>query len=81
MAVAGFLKKPYVYWMKLAHALGWVNTRVLLFLFFCLVLGPVALVGRLFGKNFFDDHRKGSRSYWHLRPEPSFSKESCRRQF
>ncbi len=74
-------KTFYHYWMKLAHAMGWVNTRILLFLFFYLLLGPMALIARAFGKNFYDDNPKGSPSYWHLRPEPAFSKESCRRQF
>ena len=76
-----FLKKLYALWMKLAHALGYVNTRILLFVFFCLVLGPIALLGRLFGKNFFEDHPKDAKSYWHVRPEPAYSKESCHRQF
>jgi hypothetical protein len=74
-------KKLYAYWMRFAMALGWVNTRILLFVFFVLVMGPISVLGRLFGKDFFEDHPRGATSYWHLRPEPGFTKESCRRQF
>jgi hypothetical protein len=76
-----FLKKLYAYWMRFAMALGWVNTRIILFVFFVLVLGPIGLVGRLFGKNFFEEPKRGSASYWHVRPEPRYSPEHFRRQF
>ena len=76
-----FLKKLYAYWMKFAKALGWVNQRIILFVFFIVVLGPIGLLGRLFGKNFFEEPKRGSASYWHVRPEPAFSKEHCHRQF
>lgn len=75
------LRKLYALWMKFAMALGWFNTRVLLFLFFVIVLGPISVLGRLFGKNFFEDHPRDAQSYWHLRPEPGYTKESCQRQF
>lgn len=76
-----FLKKLYAYWMKLAHALGWVNTRILLFAFFILVLGPVALLARLFGKDFYEQSKAGAPTYWIKRPKPGFTKEDCHRQF
>ena len=39
------LYKP---WMRLAEALGWLNTRILLILIFYLVVTPIGLVLRLF---------------------------------
>ena len=60
------LVKPLYYaWMTLAVALGYVMTRVLLTIFFFLVLTPVALVFRLIGRDAL--HRKLDRSapsYW-----------------
>src|SRR3990172_3293936 len=45
------LRVPNRYWWRFAQALGWVNARVLLTLFFALVLTPVGLVMRLVGRN------------------------------
>lgn len=76
-----FLRKLYNGWMRFARALGYVNTRILLFLVFILVLGPVGVLGRLFGKNFYEEPKKNAESYWHVRPEPAYSKESLLQQF
>ena len=38
-------------WMKLAHALGFVMNKVLLTIIFFLVVLPLALLSRAFGKN------------------------------
>ncbi len=38
-------------WFKLAHALGWVNARVLLSIVFFLFLFPISLLYRLFSKD------------------------------
>ncbi len=70
LAVVGTLAptvvKPLYYaWMTMALALGFVMTRVLLTIFFFLVLTPVALVFRLIGRDAL--HRKLDRdaeSYW-----------------
>src|SRR4051794_23956044 len=37
-------------WMKLAEAMSWVMTRVILSVFFFAILTPIALALRLFGK-------------------------------
>ena len=49
------LLHPYKLWMALGHALGWVNSRIILGLVFLLVLQPIAFVMRLFG---YDPLRK-----------------------
>lgn len=43
------LRKPYELWMRLAHVLGWINTRIILSIMFYTVFTPVALVMRLIG--------------------------------
>jgi len=70
LAVVGTLlpavvKPLYYAWMTMAVALGFVMTRVLLTIFFFLVLTPVALFFRLIGRDAL--HRKLDReaeSYW-----------------
>ncbi len=70
LAVVGTLlpavvKPIYYAWMTMALALGFVMTRVLLTIFFFLVMTPVALVFKLIGKDPL--HRKLDReaeSYW-----------------
>ena len=57
-------------WMKLAEAMGWVMTRVILSLFYFLVLTPVGWARRLMGKATLDTvWRDGKSSYW-VKKEP-----------
>ena len=53
---------PNRWWRRVGHALGWVNTRILLSLFFFLVLTPVGVIMRLAGKDPLD--RRGRGSTW-----------------
>ena len=58
-------------WTLVAHALGWVNTRILLALVFFVVLAPIALVLRALGKDPLQRRRDSRRStYWRAR-EPA----------
>jgi hypothetical protein len=43
-------------WMKIGNVLGWINTRIILALLFFVVLFPVGLLRRLFGRD--PMHRK-----------------------
>jgi saxitoxin biosynthesis operon SxtJ-like protein len=45
------LHYPYRGWMALGHALGWINSRILLSLVFYLVVTPMGFVMRLFGRD------------------------------
>jgi hypothetical protein len=51
LALPNILQPVYHWWMKLAHVLGWINTRILLSLIFFLIFSPVALILRLLGKD------------------------------
>lgn len=60
-----FLRPLYVPWMALARFLGWLNTRILLTLFFVFVITPVGLVIRLLRKDLLDERsRKSALTYW-----------------
>ncbi len=57
------LRYPYKFWMALGHALGWVNSHIVLGLVFILILQPIAFIMRLTG---YDPLRKklgGEKTY------------------
>ena len=58
-----WLSAPARGWSRVGHALGWVNSRVLLTVMFLLILWPVAVVSRLFGADLLDARRR-SGSFW-----------------
>jgi hypothetical protein len=75
------LRPVYIGWMKFAFVLGWMNTRLLLGLFFYLILTPVGLVMRAFGKDIIDKKfDRQARSYWKKRTTP-FDPATMERQF
>jgi hypothetical protein len=45
------LRGPNRVWWRFAQALGWVNARILLTIFFAVVLTPMGVVMRLTGRN------------------------------
>ena len=48
------------FWMAAGHVLGWINTRIILGIFFYAVLTPFGLAMRFIGKDFM-----------HLKPAPN----------
>ena len=75
------LKWVYGPWMIVSRALGWIVTRVLLTIVFFLVVTPVGLLQRLFGKRAIEvAFQADAASYWQsrtARPMP----ENYERQF
>ena len=57
------LNYPYKAWMALGHALGWVNSHIILGLVFILVLQPIAYIMRLTGYDPLNKQRKGEKTY------------------
>jgi hypothetical protein len=65
------LRPLYVPWMLLAAALGWVMTRFLLTVTFYLMITPIGLLMRLFGKDPLKRAFPGTGdSYWEPWEEP-----------
>lgn len=76
------LKPVYKVWMTLAVLLGWLMTRVILSVLFYLVVTPIGLLGRLFGKDFLDlKFDRNTDSYWILRKESKFQRKNYENQF
>ena len=51
LLLPNLLQPVYRIWMKIGHAIGWVNTRIILGLIFYVLVLPMGLVMRLFGKD------------------------------
>lgn len=77
-----FGKLVYKGWMAFARALGWLNTRILLVLFFYLIITPVAVLARLFGKDLLSQRlAPEAKSYWIPKETGTFDPKSYLRQF
>ncbi|MEY2496834.1 MAG: carbamoyltransferase [Verrucomicrobiota bacterium] len=62
------LKWIHAPWMILSLALGWIMTRSLLTIAFFLIVTPIGLLQRLFGKRSIEiAFRNGAMSYWQPR--------------
>lgn len=51
LLIPGFARKFDWVWLKFGASLGWFNSRVILAIVYFLVLVPVALISRIFGKD------------------------------
>jgi len=81
LAAPPVLKPLQKIWMKLAVVMGWFMTRLILSVLFYLVLTPIALGGRLFGKGFLDRTTGGQKSYWIRRQSGGNDREQMEKQF
>jgi hypothetical protein len=67
-AIPKALQWVHAFWMMIAVMLGWVVTRILLTIVFFLVVTPVGLLQRVFGKRAIEvDFRASAASYWQAR--------------
>jgi len=82
LLIPSVLRPFYVAWMRFAFILAWVNTRLLLSVFYFLILTPIGYVMRVLGKDALG--RKMDRSaatYWVKRDPGPKPKESYRHLF
>jgi len=69
-------------WKKVAKAIGKVQTRIILFILYFLVIGPAAIVIRLLGKDLLDKRiDRKAKTLWKPYPAKKFSEESYRHEF
>jgi len=75
--------KPFnKFWMGLAIVLGFVMSRVILTILFYLVLTPISIIARIFGKNFMVlKYDKSVKTYWEKRIEIHKKAIDYERQF
>ena len=81
--VAPIILKPiYWAWMTFATILGWIMTRVILSLLFYIVITPIGVLSRLFGKKFLDiKWDKSKDTYWNFRQKKERKIEDYENQF
>jgi len=76
------LRFPFIIFMKAAHAIGWINTRVILIIVYFVILTPISLIMRLLGKGLLDKVAKENvESYWIRTNKANTFKESLVKQF
>jgi hypothetical protein len=69
-------------WMAIAVILGFVSTRVILALIYYIILTPIAVIGRITGKDFLDEKPdRGSNTYWAYRPVEKNNSDNIKRQY
>jgi hypothetical protein len=65
------VKPVFILFMYISHVMGWVMTRLILGTLYYLVITPMSLLGRLFGKRFLDLKFPGKQeSYWNETEKP-----------
>lgn len=80
-AVAPSLLRPvYRVWMQLGEVLAWINTRIILTLVFFLVVTPIGIVMRLFGRSPIARARH-EHSYWTDVEPHSYGDRHVEKQF
>ena len=77
------LKFLHKIWMSLAIVMGWFMTRLILSVLFFVILTPVSLLARLFGKRFMDTGFKGGarESFWIVRAGEKKEQTRYEKQF
>lgn len=76
------IKPLFIGFSYLGFGMGWVMTRVILFILFYLVLTPISLLARLVGKRFLDlKFDRQPDSYWLTKQAPPEGVKSFENQF
>ena len=78
-ADAGFVRTAWAHWKKIAHAVGVVQTRVLMVVFYFIAVLPIGLIMRLAGDPLHLKRPTGSNWTPHRHQQPSV--DNARQQF
>src|SRR5437016_5901751 len=70
-ADVGFVRAAWAHWKKIAHAVGVVQTRVLMVIFYFIVVLPIGLIMRLAGDPLHLKRPTGGNWSAHRHQEPS----------
>lgn len=76
------LRLFYIFWMKLAFLLSWINTRLILIAVFYLLFTPIGLSMRLFGADLLDKKMGDKKdSYWKKKEKNEADPHNLEKQF
>ena len=72
----------FVLFSRLGVVLGWIMTHIMLTVVFYLILTPISVISRLFGKQFLDTEIDPDRtSYWRDHGQSVTSEEHFEKQY
>ena len=74
-------RRFHVAWMKLAGILGYVNSRILLFLLYYLLITPYGIVSKLVGRDPLNRRGVTKTTYWLPRKTSRQTREQFERSF
>lgn len=76
------LKYVYRVWMGIAFTIGWLVSRVLLAVIYYIVVTPIGLLMRLFGKNPIAMHfDPDAESHWVMKDDSAWSVERYKKMY
>ena len=76
------LRPIYIGWMTFAFALGWINTRIILGLFYYVILTPTGVIMRILGKDLLEEKLDRTvTTYWVKRERKPFEASQYERPF
>ena len=82
IAIPAFLKPIYWVWIIFTTIIGIFMTHMILHLLFYVILTPLGLFPRLFGRQFLELKWKHSQqSYWNMKRQGAFNKKNYERQY
>ena len=82
IAIPFTLRPIFWVWMTFATILGWFMTRVILSLLFYVILTPIGLIARLFGKQFLGlKMDRSKQSYWNMKTVEASNTQNYEKQF
>ena len=82
LVVPIIVKPVFILFLYIGHGLGFVMTRLILGILFYLVITPIGLIARLFGKQFLSvGFSRGESGYWIETAGMGDEKESYENQF
>jgi|GEM_PF-2048886 hypothetical protein len=78
--IHSFFKLVYAYWMKFAKVLATINSFIILFVFYFIIIGIYAVIGKLVSF-FLAKNQKMDSSFWSAKEELGNGLEDLKYQF
>ena len=69
------------WWMAFAHALGWFNTRLILTIFYIVIVGIPAIILKIIRKDLLQRKYTTAASYWVPKEPVKHTLETAKNQF
>jgi hypothetical protein len=77
-----YIKPIFIVFTKVGHAIGWVNSRIILSFIYFIFITPIAVIMRITGRDLLDRKiDKKEASYWVKHAATKSTKEKLEKQF